>query len=682
ARSVVVLVAEDARVEDLGGRRERNDGGIDAQLRDLARENRRRIEVCECGRRRRIGEIVCRDVDRLHRRDRSLLRRRDALLQLAHFRREVRLVADGARHASEKRRHFRSRLREAEDVVDEEQHVLPFDVAEVFGDGEAGETNAQTRTRRLRHLSVDQSSLRVRRIARHDDLRLFELEIEVVSFARTLTDAREHGEAGALLRDVVDELHDQNGLADTGAAEQAGLAALGVRFEKVDDLDARLEHLDVGRLFVEGGRLAMDGPVSFRVHRTFVVDWLPENVQDAAERLPSDRNGDRRTEIDRLHAADHSVRRLHRDATNLVLTDVVRDFDDDIDLHFAELTVIDDANRVVDRRKVTLLELDVDRRADDLNDFSDVLICHVFSVSELTLCCRGARHDLDDLLRDRGLTNSVVGERQMTDHLRRVLRCRFHRGHARALFGGRGLEKDAIELELDVLRQEIFENRLRPRLIKVIDRILQLVPGTLQRKHAHDAHLLRDQRLEFVVDDVDGIDLAADEVFDEVLPDLLRRFQRQRLEDMRRLTADRNLAALEEIVRLASDGEKLHRLEILFANEVHRRANDVRVERATKTSIGRHWNDQHVPLDVVRFEQRMSGHIDTRRNGGEHLAQRGGVRPRREHPFLRAAQLRRGHHLHGLGDLLRVLDAADAAPDINCAGHIRYATTTFGLSLT
>src|SRR5581483_162408 len=349
ARSVVVLVAEDARVEDLGGRRERIDGGIDAQLRDLARENRRRIEVCECGRRRRIGEIVCRDVDRLHRRDRSLLRRRDALLQLAHFRREVRLVADGARHASEKRRHFRSRLREAEDVVDEEQHVLPFDVAEVFGDGEAGETNAQTRTRRLRHLSVDQSSLRVRRIARHDDLRLFELEIEVVSFARTLTDAREHGEAGALLRDVVDELHDQNGLADTGAAEQAGLAALGVRFEKVDDLDARLEHLDVGRLFVEGGRLAMDGPVSFRVHRTFVVDWLPENVQDAAERLPSDRNGDRRTEIDRLHAADHSVRRLHRDATNLVLTDVVRDFDDDIDLHFAELTVIDDANRVVDR---------------------------------------------------------------------------------------------------------------------------------------------------------------------------------------------------------------------------------------------------------------------------------------------------------------------------------------------
>jgi len=40
-----------------------------------------------------------------------------------------------------------------------------------------------------------------------------------------------------------------------------------------------------------------------------------------------------------------------------------------------------------------------------------------------------------------------------------------------------------------------------------------------------------------------------------------------------------------------------------------------------------------------------------------------GVRARREHPLLSAAQLRPGNHLHGLGDLLRVLDAADPAPE-------------------
>jgi len=38
------------------------------------------------------------------------------------------------------------------------------------------------------------------------------------------------------------------------------------------------------------------------------------------------------------------------------------------------------------------------------------------------------------------------------------------------------------------------------------------------------------------------------------------------------------------------------------------------------------------------------------------------VGPRGENALLRALELRRGHHLHGLGDLLRVLDGANLAP--------------------
>ena len=71
AGGVVVLVAEDARIENLGGRGERIDGGIDAELRDLARENGGRVEVSERGGRRGIGEIVGGNVDRLHRSDRA-----------------------------------------------------------------------------------------------------------------------------------------------------------------------------------------------------------------------------------------------------------------------------------------------------------------------------------------------------------------------------------------------------------------------------------------------------------------------------------------------------------------------------------------------------------------------------------------------------------------------------------
>ena len=105
----------------------------------------------------------------------------------------------------------------------------------------------------------------------------------------------------------------------------------------------------------------------FGVDRTALVDRLAEDVEDAAEGLASDRNRDRRAGVDGLHAADHAVGRLHGDAAHLVLADVVRHFDDDVDRHFSELAVVDDADGVVDRRQMAFRELDVDRRADDLD---------------------------------------------------------------------------------------------------------------------------------------------------------------------------------------------------------------------------------------------------------------------------------------------------------------------------
>jgi hypothetical protein len=69
--------------------------------------------------------------------------------------------------------------------------------------------------------------------------------IEVVALAGALADAGEHRIAAVRLGDVVDQLHDQHGLADAGAAEQADLAALGVGREQVDDLDAGVSRISL-----------------------------------------------------------------------------------------------------------------------------------------------------------------------------------------------------------------------------------------------------------------------------------------------------------------------------------------------------------------------------------------------------------------------------------------------------
>ena len=274
----------------------------------------------ERGRGRRIGQVVGRHVDRLHRGDRALGGGGDALLQRAHVGRERRLIAHGRRDAAEQRRHFRARLREAEDVVDEEQHVLAL-IAEVLRDGQAGEADARARARRLVHLPVHQRALRARgravvllRVLVHAGLD--HLVIEIVALARALADAGEHRIAAVRLRDVVDQLHDQHGLADAGAAEQADLAALGVRGEQVDDLDAGDENLRFGRLVGVGRRLLMDGAARLGRHRAGLVDRLADDVDDAAEASVADRHRDRLAGVGDLLAAHEAFGGVHRDGAH------------------------------------------------------------------------------------------------------------------------------------------------------------------------------------------------------------------------------------------------------------------------------------------------------------------------------------------------------------------------------
>jgi len=65
----------------------------------------------------------------------DLARRGDPFLERAELVREGGLVTDRRRNAAEQGRHLGARLDEAEYVVYEEEHVLVFLVAEIFGHG-------------------------------------------------------------------------------------------------------------------------------------------------------------------------------------------------------------------------------------------------------------------------------------------------------------------------------------------------------------------------------------------------------------------------------------------------------------------------------------------------------------------------------------------------------------------
>ena len=220
-----MLVTDDARIQDTRRGIERIHSRIDAELCNLTRQHRRCIKMRErCGR-RRVGQVIGRHVNGLHRRDRALVGRRDAFLQVTHIGRQGRLIAHRRRDTAEQRRHFGAGLREAENVIDEEQHVLAFFVAEIFGQRQTGQADTRTRSGRLVHLAIDQCRLGF--AIGLDNAGFHHLVIEIVTFTRTLADTGEHGVTAMCLRNVVDQFHDQHRLAHAGTAEQADFTTLG-----------------------------------------------------------------------------------------------------------------------------------------------------------------------------------------------------------------------------------------------------------------------------------------------------------------------------------------------------------------------------------------------------------------------------------------------------------------------
>jgi peptide chain release factor 1 len=302
----------------------------------------------------------------------------DAFLQRAHVGGERRLVAHRRGNAAEQRRDLRARLGEAEDVVDEQQHVLAFLVAEIFREGEAGQAHAGARARRLVHLPVHQRRLRARAV-QLDDARFDHLVVQVVALARALAHAGEHRIAAMRLGDVVDQLHDDDGLAHAGAAEQADLAALGVGREQIDHLDARHQHLRLGGLVRELGRRAVDREELLRLDRPALVHRLADDVDDAAQRLGAHRHGDRPARVGDRLAAHQPLGRVHGDGAHGVLAQMLRHFQHQLG------ALVVGVQRVQDRRQFAV-EAHVHHRAHHLGDAAGGVL------GALGLGCRSLGH--------------------------------------------------------------------------------------------------------------------------------------------------------------------------------------------------------------------------------------------------------------------------------------------------
>jgi peptide chain release factor 1 len=226
--------------------------------------------------------------------------------------------------------------------------------------------SADRATRRRVHLAEDEGGL-------VEDARLLHLDDQVVALTGALADAGEHGHTAVVLGDALDHLLDQHRLADARTAEQADLAALDVRGEQVDDLDAGLEHLGLRLELVEGRRLAVDRPALGDLQGLALaeVEHLTGHVEHVALGHVADRHRDRRAGVGDLRATDQAVGGLQGDGAHERVAEVLRDLEGHgegaLALPLARHVDLD-GERVVDLRDLVRGELDVHDGPDHAGD--------------------------------------------------------------------------------------------------------------------------------------------------------------------------------------------------------------------------------------------------------------------------------------------------------------------------
>jgi hypothetical protein len=118
------------------------------------------------------------------------------------------------------------------------------------------------------------------------------------------------------LRDIINKLHDDDGLADAGAAERAHLAALQEGANQVDDFDTRREDLRRRGLLDQRRREPVNRIVLFRVNRPSLVNGIAGHIKHSSHDTFTDRHAYWPTAIRYVEAAFETFGAGHGDGSD------------------------------------------------------------------------------------------------------------------------------------------------------------------------------------------------------------------------------------------------------------------------------------------------------------------------------------------------------------------------------
>jgi hypothetical protein len=237
---LVMNVSEDEGIEHSGGRIEGIDSGVDTEFGKGSGEHSLGIQMGEGGGRGGIGKIISGHEHSLDGGNGSVSGGGNSFLEGTQIGSESGLVTDSGRDTSEKGGHFGASLGESEDVIDEQKHILVLFISEVLSDGETGKSDTGSGTWGLVHLSVDEGGLGAVTLD-IDDTGLNHFVVEIVTLTSSLSDTSEDGVTTMGLGDIVNKLHDEYGLTDTGTTEKSNLSSSSVGSKEINNLDTYIQ---------------------------------------------------------------------------------------------------------------------------------------------------------------------------------------------------------------------------------------------------------------------------------------------------------------------------------------------------------------------------------------------------------------------------------------------------------
>merc|ERR1719265_3130977 len=170
---------------------------------------------------------------------------------------------------------------------------------EVLGDGQTGQTDTSAGSWGLVHLTVHKGRLGSlgtglgRALGDLDHSGLLHLGVQVITLTGTLSDSGEHRETTMVRRNILDQLHNNDSLTDTGTSEETNLTTLRVRGKKIENLHTSHENLGGLTLVRQRRSLGVDRPLGFGVDRSTLINRLTDHIHDTAESGRSDRHLDK-----------------------------------------------------------------------------------------------------------------------------------------------------------------------------------------------------------------------------------------------------------------------------------------------------------------------------------------------------------------------------------------------------